>query len=244
MKTEANKAEPQDDNSKLDTTNATPKSAGGLDDIANTLADSMPEVQEHAINNEKVKNDAIKEKWADLRDVAGNPFDANIHKTNKQGEPTLSGTGKLIKRPKPKQPKESGSILGGAAIEKNKPQVVDNEAAAKLQGRASGKMVANLMLTLGVVVGGDEWQPMQDKTSGLDEKEMLETAFADYFEATGKTDIPAGMALTVAIGGYMLPRFLMPKTQTRLGRVKSWFIQKLADRKLRKHGLKSEKMDK
>jgi hypothetical protein len=72
---------------------------------------------------------------------------------------------------------------------------------------------------------------------------MLESAFGDYFEATGKTDIPPGMALTVAIGGYMLPRFTMPKTRSRMGKVKDWFVKKLADRKLRKHGLKAEKVD-
>jgi hypothetical protein len=119
----------------------------------------------------------------------------------------------------------------------------DPEAQAKMQARASGKMAANLLMTLGVVAGGEEWQPLKDPQSGLDEKQMLESAFGDYFEATGKTDIPPGMALTVAIGGYMLPRFTMPKTRSRMGKVKDWFVKKLADRKLRKHGLKAEKVD-
>lgn len=220
---------------------ASPGVSSNLDNIANTLADSMPEVQEHAINHEKEKTDAAREKWADLKDVDGNPFDPAMHKVNKDGEPTVSPKGNLIKKPgrkAGKAPGVSSSVIGV----KQEPKA-DPEVQAKMQARASGKMAANLLMTLGVVAGGEEWQPLKDPQSGLDEKQMLESAFGDYFEATGKTDIPPGMALTVAIGGYMLPRFTMPKTRSRMGKVKDWFVKKLADRKLRKHGLKAEKVD-
>ncbi|AUR98301.1 hypothetical protein NVP1249A_07 [Vibrio phage 1.249.A._10N.261.55.B9] len=216
-------------------------SGGSLDNIANTLADSMPEVQEHAIEQEKAKTDAEREKWADLEDVDGNTFDPAIHKTNKDAEPTLSRTGKLIKKPGRKG--GGGSSSGPSVIGVKQEAKPDPEQAARIQARASGKMAANLLMTLGIVAGGEEWQPIKDPTTGIDEKQMLESAFADYFEATGKTDIPPGMALTVAIGGYALPRFTMPKTRSRMQKVKDWVVRKIADRKLRKHGLKTEKTD-
>ncbi len=212
-----------------------------LDQIANTLAESMPDVQQHAIDQEQANVEAQNAEWSEYRDTDGNPFDADIHKTNKEGEPTLSPKGKLIKKPGRKKgsaTKNGQSVIGVKTEQKQSP-----EQAAAVQARASGTMAANLLMTLGVVVGGDEWHPVKDVNTGMDEKLMLETAFADYFEATGKTDIPPGMALTAAIGGYMLPRFTMPKTQSRMQKLKGWFVKKIADRKLRKHGMKAEKVD-
>lgn len=240
---------PESENSEIESTESSnsenptePTSDNSsLDQIANTLADSMPEVQQHAIDQEQAKEEAQAEEWAEYRDTDGNPFDPNIHKTNKHGEPTLSTKGKLIKKP--------GRKAGGNGVTpksvigvKSEPKQSEEQKAA-IQARASGTMAANLLMTLGVVVGGDEWHPVKDPNTGMDEKLMLESAFADYFEATGKTDIPPGLALTAAIGGYMLPRFTMPKTRTRMQKVKDWFIKKMADRKLRKHGLKAEKVD-
>lgn len=207
---------------------------GDLGVIASSLVESMPEVQQHAIDLEAAQTDEKLAQWADLRDSDGNPFDKAIHKTDKDGNPTVSKLGKLIKRPGRKSgasTAETRSYIGGVSAEK-----MSDEQQQKIQCRASGKMAANLLITLGMVAGGDEWQPVRDEKTGLDEKLMLEGAFADYFEATGKTDIPPGMALTVAIGGYALPRFTMPKTQSRMQKmtsgIKKWWI----NRKIKKHG--------
>lgn len=250
MKTETNKAETENENvtpTETQTETQPENKAGGsasLDNIANTLAQSMPDVQEHAINQEKEKNDKIAEQWADLKDVDGNPFNPEIHKTNKAGEPTTTAKGNLIKKPAKKGATGGTQNKSFVGSKPNTQTAPDPQQAIKMQAQASGKMTANLLMTLGIVAGGEEWQPMKDPTSGLDEKAMLESAFADYFEATGKTDIPPGLTLTLAIGGYMLPRFTMPKTQTRLGKLKSWIAKKIADRRLRKHGLKAEQVDK
>ncbi len=214
------------------------------DNISNTLLGEMPEVQQHAIDNEAAQQEEIKAKYADLKDRHGNSFDPAIHKTGKDGEPTLSPQGNLIKKPGRKKAdannNSGGSVIGGLGQEDKK---VDPEAQQRATARVSGTMAANLMITLGVVVGGEEWHPVKHEKTGLDEKLMLEGAFADYFEATGKTDIPPGMALTVAIGGYVLPRFTMPKTRGRLQKVKDWIVGKIAARKLKKHNLKVVKAD-
>lgn len=221
-----------------------PSSAGltaNIESIANELSESMPEVQAHAIEQEIISENEKLAQYSHLKDTDGNSFDPTIHKTNKAGEPTLSTKGKLIKKPGRKPnvgtaPKsQTSSVVGGA-----QGASIESDAHARMQARASGTMAANLVLQIGIVAGGEEWHPRRDEQSGLDEKMMLENAFADYFEATGKTDIPPGMALTVAIGAYALPRFTMPKTQSRLDKLKKGIKQWWINRKLKKHGFKAE----
>lgn len=213
--------------------------SANLETIANNLSAEMPDVQEHALEQEILNENDKLAQYSHLKDSDGNGFDPAVHKTNKAGEPTLSTKGKLIKKPgrkagaKPGAQGGHGSVVGGAH---NQP--VDKAAEQRMQARASGTMAANLILQIGIVAGGEEWHPRVDEQTGLNEKLMLENSFADYFEATGKTDIPPGMALTVAIGAYALPRFTMPKTQSRLSKIKMGLKQWWINRKLKKHGLK------
>lgn len=218
--------------------------------IAQTLVDNLPDVQPHAIAEHEKRT----EENAQLTDRDGTVFDQTVHKTGPDGRPTISKTGRFMRKPGAGRgvidQSSSGmnkpqSIIGGVQNGNggNSGATVSDSEAALLQARAAGKMAANLLLTLGVVAGGEEWQPLKRKESGLDEKEMLETAFADYFAATGKTDIPPGMALTVAVGAYALPRFTMPKTRTRMQKLGDWIKTKIANRKLAKHGLKVASVD-
>lgn len=209
--------------------------------IADNIISEMPEVQEHAIHTENMQQQQKMAEWADLRDTDGNSFDPKIHKTNKAGEPTLSTKGKLIKKPGRKAKPESErpqSVIGPSAGT-HTPAAPTESEVAKQMARASGTVAANMVMQIGIVAGGEEWQPMKDEETGLDEKALMESAWADYFEATGKQDIPPGMALTVVMLGYILPRFTMPKTQTRLQKLKTWISEKWANRKLKKHGLKA-----
>ena len=212
-----------------------PIEAGGdFGTIAGDLIASMPEVQEHAIQQEIDTESQKMAEYAHLVDVGGNSFDPDIHKTTKSGEPTLSPKGKLIKKAgrKPK-PEQQQSRVGGAPVRSSD----SPESQLRAQSRASGLVTANILMQVGIVAGGDEWRPMIDEASGLNERAMLEGAFSDYFEATGKTDLPPNLALLVAVGAYVVPRFTMPKTQTRVGKlkagIKGWFV----NRKLKKHGL-------
>lgn len=213
-----------------------------LDAIADDLTTSMPDVQHHAIEQESLNEKEKLAQFSHLVDVDGNTFDPAIHKTNKAGEPTTSTKGKLIKKAGRKKATTTkpttSSFVGGNGQQPTQDQI------HKLQARATGTVAANMVMQLGIAFGGDEWNPRMDEQTGLNEKSMLEGAFADYFETTGKTDLPPAMALTVAIGAYALPRFTMPKTQSRLqkmtGGIKKWFI----NRKLKKHGLKAESNEK
>lgn len=217
-----------------------PAGSASLEAIASDLSSTMPDVQDHAIEQDRINEEEKVAQYSHLKDKNGMGFDPTIHKTNKAGEPTLSTKGLLILRPGRKpgnsDPSLQKSVVGGVS-----PNTQPSpQAEARLQARASGTMAANLVIQLGIVAGGSEWQPRVHQESGLDEKVMLENAFADYFEATGKTDIPPGMALTVAIGAYSLPRLTMPQTQTRMQKAKKGIKQWWINRKLKKHGFKAE----
>lgn len=205
--------------------------------IGNTLVEDMPEVQQHAIDQEAEQQ---AEKIAEHtgpdapKDKNGATFDPAIHKVDKQGNPTLTKLGNLILKPGRKAGK---STTGASVVNTPGSAPTDPAIQKRAESRAAGVASANLILMLGVGIGGDEWQPRVDEKQGLNEKTMLEGAFGDYFEATGKTDIPPGMALTVAIGAYALPRFTMPKTQSRVGIFKKWITKKIANRRLKKEGL-------
>jgi hypothetical protein len=208
-----------------------------LDAITDDLISDMPQVQEHALEQERANDKQRSEQFADLRDVSGQSFDPTLHKTNSKGEPTTTKLGNLIKKGGGRKPKAEGakSSIGGVA-----PSVNPEEAALKAQARATGMVAANVLMTLGIALGGEEWQPRADPTTGLNEKTMLENAMSDYFETTGKTDLPPSMVLCVAIGAYALPRFTMPKTQSRLSKVKGGISKWFINRKLKKHGYKVE----
>lgn len=234
-----------DTNTSNEVEGAAPSGSGSanLEAIADELTSDMPEVQTHALEQERENEKARLDEFAGLVDRDGNPFDPSVHKVNKQGEPTLSTKGLLIKKPGRKTDKQRaqstiGSSGGGGSV------VGVEQARNEQQARATGAAAANMMFTAGIVIGGDEWQPMRDEKLGIDEKTMVESAFGDYFVATGKTDLPPNVALTVAICGYILPRFTMPKTQSRFARygagIKKWW----ANRKLKKHGLKAEPIKK
>jgi len=221
-----------------------PSSSDGVGEIADMIVDAMPDVQEHAINHKAETDKKRADKYAHLKDVQGVSFDAKIHKTKANGEPTLTKKGNLIRRPESEiaksEAKESGassSFVGGKKPEVKaiKPEV--------LQARAVGKISANMLFSFGMAIGGDEWLPVSNEEIGLNEREYVEGAFADYFESTGRTDLPPSFILMSAIGAYMIPRFTMPKTQTRLGKIKTFFVKWYTNRKLKKYGLQAQEVD-
>jgi len=209
-----------------------------LDSIADDLITEMPQVQEHALEQERSDEAARLSEYDHLKDTDGFSFDPTKHKTNKSGEPTVTKLGKLIKKAAKKA--QTGETKKKSFVGNNDPIPQSEDQIAKLQARASGTVAANLLMTMGIAFGGDEWQPRSDPNSGLNEKSMLENAMSDYFEATGKTDLPPSMVLVVAVGAYALPRFTMPKTQSRLSTLKNGIKKWWINRKLKKHGFKAE----
>lgn len=201
-----------------------------LDHIAATLAASMPDVQPGAVQMERDAKKNISEQV----DADGTKFDASIHAADDDGTPKLTLHGRFAKkraRDKKSATKPAESRLGTGTTK------VDPKAQADLQARAAGTVAARSLIMLGIVLGGDEWQPMRNEEFGLDEAAQLDKAFGEYFAAKGWTDIPPGWALSIAIGGYALPRFFMPKTRSRLQRAKDWVAAKWIKWRAKKNGV-------
>jgi hypothetical protein len=202
-----------------------------LSGIADTLIDGMPEPQEHAINAAGGTDDAAANASTDIElDALGVPYDPQKHSGNKAKRADGSwkrrrGTGSTIGR----------SAESAPAVDQEAETRVRSEAAARMSGVAC----ANMMITLGIGLGGEEWMP---RKTPIDEKPMLEQAFGDYFFHKGIVDIPPGVALCFAISIYALPRFAMPVTRTRFQKAKGWIAAKYVNwrnrKALKKQGLR------
>lgn len=218
------------DPSKTDKENSNfetpPQTEIGNDQAANvgaigaSLLDAMPEVQDHAIEQEQARQAEISDAYKGLVDKNGTEFDPSIHKTKKDGSPTISKTGKLMLKPNASKPSENSTKTASASTTQNASQVSENSEKTEMsegdQQRctALGKVSANMIFACGRMLGGEEWQPIRQK--GYDEVAAMEQAFADYYIASGKSEMSAGTALTMAIGSYALPRFTMPKTKEKI----------------------------
>lgn len=168
--------------------------------------------------------------WAHLKDRNGQPFDPEKHQTNPDGSPVVSEkTGKLLmKKGRKRGGKNSASadsIVGGVGAQGK--QESGQPVNPEQQARMAGKVSAHLLVTLSTMIGGEDFQPVRDQATGIDEMSALESAFGDYFVATGKTDIPPGAALTLTVAMYVVPRFTRPKVKSRLksigGKIYSWW---------------------
>lgn len=196
-----------------------------FDNLTSSLVDELPPVQQHAIDS--AAEDAAIESPVEST-ASPDAFNPLIHATGSDGNGVKTRTGAWRKKRKSKS--QESTI--GAPVE-------TGPSKSEVSARAGGIAAANLLIVMGIGIGGDEWHPRVDQSTGMDEKRMLETAFGDYFVATGKADLPPGWALAAAIGMYTLPRFYMPKTKQRVSNVWQWFKAKWVSWRLRKHGLKA-----
>lgn len=223
-------------------TDQTDSSAVGFEPLLSTLAADMPNVSEHVIDAHNAKEQEIAHNNSLMKDKRGDTFDPNIHAVEEDGTPKMTAAGNFSKK-RGRKAGQTNSTLNTGSVQKPQ-ETIDPQKALKNKQRQAGNAAANTLITLGVVMGGEEWQPIKNEEHGIDEKFTLEMAFSDYFEAKQMEDIPAGIALSIAIIGYAAPRFTMPKTQERSkslwGKVKKWWI----NRKLKKHGLKAEEVKK
>lgn len=219
MKTDDSKNEKLADQNQNSNDNATnldsDDSDTTLDSIGLELTGSMPEVQQHAIDQELENRSEISDSYAGLVDKNGDSFDPKRHKTKSDGSPTISKTNKLML--KPNAPAKGSSKPASASTTQNSGQDAEEpkvlSETEKQQCTALGKVSANMIFACGRMVGGDEWIPQ--KQNGYDEAAALEQAFADYYIASGKTEMSPAAGLGIALASYALPRFTMPKTKEK-----------------------------
>ena len=179
-------------------------------------------------------------------DVQGRSFDRDLHSVDeKSGRVILNSKGKLKMRrrgrPTGSAPKSTASVLHTP----HTPDAVVPDASSVMDSRALGVHSAALLVTVGKMLGGDEWIPR--KSEGYDELGNLEHAFGDYFVAREMHDIPPGVALTIAILGYAAPRFVLPTTKKRTlsfgQKIKLWWFAKRITREQQKPPKRVEKIE-
>ncbi|AUR85722.1 coil containing protein [Vibrio phage 1.080.O._10N.286.48.A4] len=149
-------------------------------------------------------------------DVDGNEFDIDKHVVDDNGHPKLTGKGKLRK----KRGRKAGSISTTTAAQKAQKIAVSE----KEKYRAVGAGAANALISLGIMLGGEDFTPVINQH--VDEKQNLESAFTDWAETQDVEDIPPNLGLAIVLGAYLLPRLTMPKQVSKLKLAKEWLKMK------------------
>lgn len=175
-----------------------------LEDVASGFIADMPDVMPHVETPrlaDTLPNSAAPPA-AGIKDASGTVFDANYHAVDASGNPKRTKTGNFRKK--------TGAIPGNLAPGATIAETVVGVDPAKCKAFAQ-QMVFMLEFAAVQLSGpnlADEWE----MTSG--EKSALEEAGTNYAVARGLSDIPPGMALVMAVGFYILPRF-MPGKKTQ-----------------------------
>lgn len=194
--------------------------------------DALPRVNEQvlaAMNAGGSDEDSTTEKKVDS---AGVEFNPEIHSG------TQTATGKWRKKKG-----ATNSILAGKPKEETQQEPgAQSEQVLRAKAAMIGTAGANALFMMGQALGGEEWAPISINKEGVvkieeyDEREMMEKAIADWAFASGKTEVSPNMGLMVALTAYMLPRFRMPKTQTKMKSAKEWLASKYLNWKLKRKG--------
>lgn len=143
-------------------------------------------------------------------------FDPAIHRTDAQGVPIRTPSGRYAKKPRSElQSGNSGSLT----------TPVQSSAQPKIDNLPLAKQLCNIAVNGAVRVFGPEWAPV-DKA----EADGLSFAFRDYFDARGVPKMPPEVILLLAVFGYALPRLNHENTQSKLvgivGKVRGLFKRK------------------
>jgi hypothetical protein len=208
-----------------------------LQTIAGDLIDDMPEVSEHAIAEQQ----ALQERNFGANNVdSGAPmFDGaqtggissanpNAWPLDGRGKPynpatheVSAATGKAIK----KRRGTKSSVATPASPAQNSAPVQNQQIIDAQKAHANGHMAAAATFAALQGIFGEEFKPRKDAELG-DEFSYLSGAYGDYFLAKGMNDVPPGLALIIAVGAIAMPRFAMPKTKSKMSRIKDFIIGK------------------
>lgn len=187
-----------------------------IDAVHDETLSQSPEANQDAIDAQAGEELETLRAEASNTDKDGTIFDADIHAVNKDGEPSVTPTGKFRKK--------RGSVVATkSAAEKT----MQDELAA----RAAGYLAADLVVGTSIALLGDEWIPIgetgEQEPIKYDEHSMLRKAFGDYFVAKNISDFPPGIALSIALSSYAGARLAGGKeTKSRLSKAWAWTSDK------------------
>lgn len=181
----------------------------GINDILDDAMGARPEASERAdqIIAESVNNDGAF--TVGNTDRNGILFDPAIHEADELGIPRRTADG-LFRRKRGRRSGVSYGLDSGTAAE----TVSEGCILPRTEAVKAGKATAALIYSFGQGVFGDEWTPV--KSGGLDEKEYVSNAFADYYEARGCIKLPPEVGLILAVGTIFGPRLFLPQTKAKI----------------------------
>ena len=198
--------------------------------VGDEILEKMPDVQEHAVAAHEEKQ---QEAAANVEtDDEGTPFDPAIH----TGTKLKNGTW----RKKKNATANPGSIVAPSRKKTASAGAADAtpQADPNAEAVATGTVIATMFLGACQSIGGEEWTPTQH------EREFQTAAWQAYCVAKNMKELSPGLALFIAIGSYVGPRFAKPKTAAKLGRVKNWAGLRIAKwklkRELKKRGITAQ----
>lgn len=221
---------------------------GSVEGVAGDIIENMPLPTESAIEAheaEATSPDAAieaptEENGVFNRDVDGKAYSPELHQVDKEGKPRLGKNGLLMKK---RKSKKGNSTIGGPGNTTSSLTGEPLTESQRQQAAITGVVSASMLVNLSMMIGGDEFAPVLNTEHGIDEKKALESAFTDYYIATGKTDFPPGVALTLVVGMYILPRFAHQTVRDNLkqktGFIASWFKKRKDKKRKVKNGAQS-----
>jgi len=211
----------QSKKSKQETQEETGFSFDSIDSVHDEILESSPDVNQAYIEGTEAAQAAASVAASDVKDSEGAVFNSELHAVNKDGEPSLTATGKFRK----KRGASKVAITNTALAEQQKLE------KDRIAARAAGQLAADMLIGSSVTLLGDEWVPIGSKGTQepiqFDEHSNLRRAFADYFEAKNISDFPPGIMLSIAVTSYAMPRLVAGKeTKTRLAKMKIWIAER------------------
>jgi hypothetical protein len=196
-------------------------SFGSLEDVHETIQEDSPLPNLAAIEAQSASTVETAKAAEGHKDSLGVVFDPKIHAVNAQGEPSKTPLGKFRKR------------RGLSSVEtQNKALIAQQQTAEqKAAARAAGQLAADLLIGSAVTILGNEWVPVgeggKQEPAKFNEHENLRRAFGDYFVAKNISDFPPGIALSIAMTSYIMPRVVAgPETKSKLAKAKAWLVEK------------------
>jgi hypothetical protein len=177
----------------------------------------MPEVVQDAVQAAADKEKELKVEASKTYDAKGNIFDPTKHAVDAQGRPILTPTGRFKKLTRAAAPLNTG--VKEQAEDKAKQQ-------AEVQRMQCAQIAVGCFLQVSTGIFGEEWKP--EVVDGIDEHENLVICTNEYLKQFPDIDIPPGWLLAFALLNYCGRRIGKPKTQSKLQKIKSWFVSKWA----------------
>lgn len=174
-----------------------------VEKVADDLTSRMPEVQEHVVDAASTEGP---------KDKDGQVFDTAIHEVDHEGKPRFRKDGSFAKQRGTKKGYKRSHVVDTS-------QIPDNP----------GRAIAESIFVIGQLIGGEDFTPILNEERGVDERKTMTSAWEGYCEQKDIKDFPPGIALTMAMLGYIVPRFYMEKTKSRFSQGKEWLAGKYGE---------------